>query len=107
VARLILLVQHPYHLSTEEAAEWLRTQAEEYSRTSGVRRVRVSRLSSLSLQFGREWDWMFELELEGEGAPGREVRTEIAAGLLGDLRVLGMRSSVALVEPAAWLEGPR
>jgi hypothetical protein len=106
VARLIVLVQRPYHLSEEEAERWLRSQAEELARSAEVRRVDVTRLASVSLRFGREWDWLLELYLErGEDAQ-RAVREPACAGLLADLRVLGMKPSVAVVERTVTVAGP-
>ena len=102
-----MLVQRPYHLTSEESEEWLRSQAEELARITGVRFVDMTRLASVSLGFGREWDWLLEAHLDADMDPLHTVRDAACAGLLADLRLLGMRPAVVITERTATLEGGR
>jgi hypothetical protein len=98
MARLVVLWTRPYHLSAEEADAWARREAASLLALAGVERAELTRLDSASTRHAAEWDWMLELHLR-EGADGRvcgEAR-EFADWLL-DLRLLGMRPTVMLVE---------
>jgi DNA-binding transcriptional LysR family regulator len=97
VARLMIFVQHPRHVSTEEAESWLAKEFEALV-GNGVERVYLSRLRNPSLRFGETWAWMFELECRDADAACEAVRHGAGLALLADLRLLGMWPSVALVD---------
>ena len=96
-----MLVQRPYHLTSEESEQWLRRQAEMLAAVAGVRGVDMTPLSSASLRFGREWDWLLEIHLQPDVNPHDTVRSNACAGLLADLRLLGMRPAVAIADRTA------
>lgn len=93
----MIFVQHPRHVSTEEAESWLAKEFEALV-GNGVERVYLRRLRNPSLRFGETWAWMFELECRDAEAACEAVRHGAGLMLLGDLRMLGMRPCVALVD---------
>ena len=95
-ARLLILAQCPHHLRPDEAETWLRSELDELPR-DGVERVELAPLASVSLRFGRHWDWLVELHWASDAAAARALEGPACLTLLGDLRLLGMRPSVAFV----------
>ena len=93
----MIFVQHPRHVSTEEAESWLAKELEALV-GNGVERVDLRRLRNASLHSGETWAWMFELECRDVDAACEAFRHGAGLTLLGDLRLLGMRPSVALVD---------
>ncbi len=100
---MMLTVRRPHHLKAEEARAWLQEQASNLIGISGVRTVVVSRLGAPGGRWEGAFDWLLELELDEGADPTSIVRDEVCASLLGDLRLLGMRPSVA-VPREAWRE---
>jgi hypothetical protein len=93
----------PFHLSAEEADAWTRREAARLLGFDGVARVELIRLQSASTHHPSPWDWMLELHLHG-GVDGRAcVDAPLFAEWLGDLRLLGMRPAVVLVEGSTTL----
>jgi hypothetical protein len=103
VARLIVFVNSPYHLSPAEAEDWLRGEAAALTAVDGVERGVLSRLTSPSDRSTVHWGWMIELDCEDPDGPDRAVRDRAWKLVLGDLRLLGMQPSVALVAGSAEL----
>jgi hypothetical protein len=92
MARLVVLWTRPYHLSAEEVDSWTRREAAHLLALAGVARAELTRLS------GGDWDWMLELHLR-DGADGHACAEDAAfEDWLLDLRLLGMRPTVVLVE---------
>jgi hypothetical protein len=65
-----------------------------------VRSAALNRLANASRRWPLEWGWLIELEFEDEQAAREAVADAPCAMLLGDLRLLGMRPTVALVDRA-------
>jgi hypothetical protein len=103
VTRLIVLVGTPYHLRAAEAEEWLRSEASGLATVAGVRRAVLSPLASPSLHWSDEWGWLIEIDCENRDDMDRVVRDGAWTDLLGDLRLLGMRPTVAVVGDASEL----
>ena len=101
MARLIVFVNSPYHLSPAEAEDWLRGEAAALTAVDGVERGVLSRLTSPSDRSTVHWSWMIELECEAPDGPYRAVNDRAWRLVLGDLRLLGLRPSVALVAASA------
>jgi hypothetical protein len=97
VDRLIVLVRSPYHLSPAEAEDWLRGQACELGAVVGVQRAVLSRLATPSERSSTHWSWLIELHCEAPGGVQQAVEDRAWKVILGDLRLLGMQPSVALV----------
>jgi DNA-binding transcriptional LysR family regulator len=95
----MIFVDHPRHVSTEEAESWLERELNGLC-GNGVDRIRLRRLRSASLRFSETWAWMVELECRDAEAACEAVRGRAGLAFLADLRMLGMRPSVALVEDA-------
>ena len=99
-----MLVSPPYHLKLDEAEDWLRGELRPVAAGPGVRSALISRLQAAGGRATPEWGWLVELEFEtasdARGAAGDLPWVE----LMGDLRLLGMRPTVALVDGPAALE---
>jgi hypothetical protein len=93
----MIFVQRPRHVSAEEAEDWLRGELEPVA-GDGVRGIELKRLASPGLRFSDTWSWMLELDCRDAEAARRAVEEGPGLLLLADLRLLGMRPSVALVE---------
>lgn len=100
MARLLVLVRPPHHLALDEAEDWLRQEIAPVTSAAGVRSGALSRLASASRRWSQEWGWLLELEFEDAQAAREAVCGEACSMLLGDLRLLGMRPTVALVDAA-------
>jgi hypothetical protein len=103
VARLVVFVDSPYHLTPEEAEDWLRGEAAALAGVEGVRRGVLSRLCSPTERWSNHWAWMIELDCDDPDGAQRAVSAGAWKLVLGDLRLLGMRPSVALVAAPAEL----
>ncbi len=100
MARLLVLVRPPHHLELDEAEDWLRQEIAPLTSGVGVRSAALSRLASASRRWTQEWGWLLELEFEDAQAAREAMADEACAILLGDLRLLGMRPTVALIDGA-------
>ena len=100
MARLLVLVSPPHHLGLDEAEDWLRQEIAPVTSGAGVRSAALSRLGSASRRWPQEWGWLIELEFQDAQAAREAVADAACAMLLGDLRLLGMRPTVALVDRA-------
>jgi hypothetical protein len=97
MARLMIFVQRPRHVSAAEAEDWLRGELEPVG-GDGIRGIELKRLVSPGLSFSDTWSWMIELDCRDTDAARRAVEDGPGLMLLADLRLLGMRPSLALVE---------
>ena len=95
--RLIVPVGSPHHLRAEEAEEWLRKEAATLTTAEGVRRAVISPLASPSVRWANQWGWLIEVDCDGAEGADRAVCDGAWTALLGDLRLLGMRPTVAVV----------
>jgi hypothetical protein len=103
VARLLILWNRPSHLTTDDAERWARVEVRGLLAHDGVAGAALTRLESASPRYGRDWDWMVELELTG---PVRDCLEHGAcAEWLADMRLLGMHPAVVLAGEGVELEG--
>jgi hypothetical protein len=100
VTRLIVLVGAPQHLRAEEAEDWLQKEAAALTTAEGVRRAVISPLASPSVRWPNQWGWLIEVDCDGPDSADRATCDDAWAALLGDLRLLGMRPTVAVVGDA-------
>jgi hypothetical protein len=98
IARLMLFVRRPYHLSQEEADRWMRAEAAPLARAAAIRSVEVSRFRSPGAPGGSDWDWLIEMTFEDPDEAARAAREQACRDLVADMRLLGMRPSLALVD---------
>lgn len=98
MARLVVLWNRPYHLSAEEAAGWARTEASRLLALEVVERAELTRLQSASERHARCWDWMLELHLAPDADRDGVVDLPPCGEWLADLRRLGLRPTVLLVD---------
>ncbi len=97
MTRLIVLVGAPQHLRAEEAEDWLRNEAAALGTAEGVRRALISPLASPSLRWPNQWGWLIEVDCDNPSGVDKATRDDAWKELLGDLRLLGMRPTVAVV----------
>jgi hypothetical protein len=97
VARLMIFVERPRHVGSDEAESWLEHELAAFD-GNGVARIQLKRLVSGSLRFAETWSWMVQIDCDDVEAARDALGNGPAMMLLGDLRLLGMRPSVALVE---------
>ena len=98
--RLVVLCERPMHLARDEAATWLQREAAEISAEDGIDSVEFTVLERAPLRWGQVRDWLIEIELAGDPDRFALARGSRCATLLVDLRLLGMRPAVAVVDPA-------
>ena len=100
VARLMIFVERPRHVTSEEAEAWLERELSALD-GSGVDRIRLKRVLGASPRLADTWSWMVQIDCPDLDAARAAVGGGPAMALLADLRLLGMRPSVALVEDAS------
>jgi hypothetical protein len=94
----MLLVSPPRRLGLEEAGDWLRGELASLTAAAGVRSVALSRLADASARSSEGWGWLVELDFDTADRARGAVSGEAWSVLLGDLRLLGMAPTVALVD---------
>jgi hypothetical protein len=97
-------MRRPYHLSQQEADRWIRREAAPLCEASSVRSVELSRLRGAGATSGSDWDWLIEMRFDSAEDAARAAREEACRDLVADLRLLGMRPSLALVDDTLRLE---
>jgi hypothetical protein len=98
VARLMVLVRPPRRLEPDDAEGWLRQQLASVVGDAGVRSAALSRLASASLHWSQDSGWLLEFDFETAERAREALREAAWSMLLGDLRLLGMSATVALVD---------
>src|ERR671915_795033 len=104
IARLMLFVRRPYHLSEQEADNWLRGQAVPLAQAATVESVEVSRLHGPGPQGGRDWDWLIEMHCEDAEAARHAAPAEAGRALVAGLPPLGMQPTLVLADTTGPLE---
>jgi hypothetical protein len=104
MGRLVILWTRPYHLSAEEADAWSRREAKRLARLEGVDWGELTRVRSPSLHYPNEWDWMLELHLHAGVDPQECADMQECGDWVRDLRLLGMRPTVVVVEHSTSLD---
>lgn len=94
----MVLCARPLHLAREEADRWLCRQLTEVLAEDEVAGIRLTSLSSASMAWARPCDYLIEIDLRPGAEPGALVRGAVCAGVFGDLRLLGMRPAVLVVD---------
>ena len=99
MTRLIVLCERPRQLSAEDALAWFRRATADLVDGEAIDAVSLTELESVSLRWGRSWDWLIEVEFADPGTARRVAAERPWGELLGDLRLLGMRPCVAVADP--------
>jgi hypothetical protein len=102
VRRLLIFWTRPFHLSADEAETWARDELRTLAALETVERAELSRLASVSERHPRMCDWMLDIELTG---PTLGLDAPALEDWMRDLRLLGMRPSMVLVDAVIPLEG--
>jgi hypothetical protein len=103
MARLVILVSPPRRLTVDEAEDWLRQELAPVVRVAGLRSAALSRLASASSRWSHDGGWLVEFDFETADCARSAVGDDAWGLLLGDLRLLGMSPTVALVDSATEL----
>lgn len=98
VTRLLVLCGRPLHLAADDADRWLESEVRDLVADDLVARIDFISLSSASLAWGRQWDYLLEIHLREGSDPNALVRSAACSGLLGDMRLLGMRPTVLVAD---------
>ena len=93
----MIFVERPRHISAGDAEAWLEWELEPL-RGDGIDRIRLRRLRSGSLRFAQSWAFMVEVDCRDVTAARAAVQDGPGLALLADMRLLGMRPSMVLVE---------
>jgi hypothetical protein len=97
VTRVLLIWNRPYHLSMAEAEAWTVAEVRRLTAVPGVRAVALARVTGGERHL-RAGDWLCELKLHA-GADGLHCLEHPAClEWLLDLRLLGMRPAVAVLD---------
>lgn len=87
----------PYHLSDAEAQQWVRTEVHRLATIPDVQSVSLSQPAN-TRRHRPPHDWICELELHNGASGDALLEHPVCAEWLGDLRTLGMRPNVAILE---------
>lgn len=98
MARLLLFVRRPYHLSEDEADRWMLEETAALGGAEGVDRILVSRLQNPALHGGNEWDWLIEMHCRDGEEASRAARDDAVRELVADLRLLGMGPRLVMAD---------
>jgi hypothetical protein len=93
----MIFVERPRHVGAEEAEAWLERELATLD-GRGVDSIKLKRVLSASLRLSDTWSWMVQIDCRDLDAARDALREGPGLMLLGDLRLLGMRPSVALLE---------
>ena len=93
----MIFVERPRHVTCEEGEAWLEGEVAALDGT-GVDRIQLKRVVGASLRFSDSWSWMVQIDCRDLDAARSAIRDGPGLSLLADLRLLGMRPSVALIE---------
>jgi hypothetical protein len=97
MARVLMTWNRPYHLSVAEGEAWARTEVERLSALPGVEAVTLTRAGAAGFH-ARPGDWICELHLRPDADGAACVGHPACAEWLLDLRLLGMRPAVAILD---------
>ncbi len=97
VARLMIFVERPHHVTSDEAEAWLERELAALD-SDGVDSIRLKRVVGASPRLCDTWSWMVQIDCCDLDSAREAVGSGPGMALLADLRLLGMRPSVALVE---------
>ena len=97
MARLMIFVERPRHVTSEEAEAWLERELAALD-SNGVDSILLKRVLGTSPRLSDTWSWMVQIDCRDLDAAREAVGKGPGMALLADLRLLGMRPSVALVE---------
>jgi DNA-binding transcriptional LysR family regulator len=93
----MVFVERPRHVTGEEAEAWLERELAALD-SNGVDSIRLKRVVGASPRLCDTWSWMVQIDCRDIDAAREAVGNGPGVALLADLRLLGMRPSVALVE---------
>ena len=97
MVRLLIFIRPPRYGAPADTESWLQRELASLCH-DGVDRVQLRRLRSASPRLTATCAWMVELDCHSPEAACAAVGDGPGMMLLGDLRMLGMHPSVALVE---------
>jgi hypothetical protein len=97
VARLMIFVERPRHVTGDETEAWLEGELAALDH-SGVDSIRLKRVVCASPRLSNTWSWLVQIDCRDLDAARAALGNGPGMALLADLRLLGMRPSVALVE---------
>ena len=107
MSRVLMTWNRPRHISDAQAREWITSEVECLADALEIESIALTRVSATPGRPG-SWDWVCELELPNDADALTLLRHPALTGWLHELRILGMRPSMALLEVTqAILPSPR
>ncbi len=97
VSRVLMTWDRPHHLSDAAGQQWVRTEVRRLAAIPGVESVSLSR-SAGSRRYRPAHDWICELQLSDGTSGDLLLADSVCAEWLRDLRALGMRPELAVLE---------
>jgi hypothetical protein len=97
VTDVLVVCCRPLRLGAVEAGVWLRDEVRKLLADDAITQIQVTALTDASSGWGRTWDYLIRISLDGADT-GRVMQEPACDGLLGDLRLLGMRPYVAVAD---------
>jgi hypothetical protein len=101
VPRIVVLWTRPDHLTRQEADAWVQAGTAVLDTAPGISNARVGELESAALEHPVRWHWMLELDVVDRASVAQTLHHGPVADWMRDLRLLGMRPTVMLVDGAA------
>jgi hypothetical protein len=98
-SRLLLMWQHPWPLSYEEATVWAGCQVQPLLSSEDVEHVQLTRLSAPTDRHDAEFAWLLELRLRAGSLASDLVGHPSFRDFLCDLRSLRLRPTVLAIAP--------
>ena len=93
----MIFVERPRHVTSAETEGWLEHELIALE-GNGVDRILLKRVVGASPRLCDTWSWMVQIDCRDLDAAREVVGKGAGMALLADLRLLGLRPSVALVE---------
>ena len=93
----MIFLERPRHVTSEETEAWLEHELAGLD-SKGVYSIRLKRVVGASPRLCDTWTWMVQIDCRDLDAARDAVGSGRGMALLADLRLLGLRPSVALVE---------
>jgi hypothetical protein len=98
MARVLVCWTRPAALRWAEADDWSREEAARLATARGVKRVELTRLGYAKQAHSPPGDWLLELYLEPGVDADMCLSEPICADSIRDMRLLGMRPTVAIAD---------
>lgn len=98
VLRICIVCRRPRSGTTAEGFSYVSGEASKLTSVAGTRSVRVFPVASASMRWARQWDYLIEIDVGDGDDPRALLDSPQGRDVLGDLRLLGMTPTVAVLD---------